>query len=328
MTQERSAIFRWWPLALSAEISAESLTARRCGEQEYVLFRDREGVVRVLNDRCAHRRAPLSMGRITPEGSLQCGYHGWCFDGATGQCVAITILDASERVPARYKVTAFPARERDGFVYVWSGAAGDANENDVPVFTAAVHGGNETGSALLAIPHDAFVGLLLDAPGLVLSFEGLVILPEPLGDPQVFNDRIETEFALAAAMPAHRTQSPLDFPYVVRVAALPTTGQAEVSVCSMDEDVLFTGVIASEPVRPTVTALRWSLRNSLSMPIAAATRGADNGARVQFKIRAQVDPEGLIALRSTAAGDLWSERSYGSNTAEAQESAAPRGLRS
>lgn len=38
-----------------------------------------------LEDRCPHRRAPLSRGRVV-DGALQCPYHGWRFDEHGGLC--------------------------------------------------------------------------------------------------------------------------------------------------------------------------------------------------------------------------------------------------
>lgn len=46
----------------------------------YVLFRDAEGRPGALDDLCPHRRAPLSRGRVRPDGRLACPYHGWHFD--------------------------------------------------------------------------------------------------------------------------------------------------------------------------------------------------------------------------------------------------------
>ncbi|HEX8434128.1 Rieske 2Fe-2S domain-containing protein [Archangium sp.] len=46
----------------------------------YVLFRDGQGRAAALADACPHRFAPLSAGRVTPEGQLECPYHGWRFD--------------------------------------------------------------------------------------------------------------------------------------------------------------------------------------------------------------------------------------------------------
>ena len=42
-----------------------------------------------LMDRCPHRAAALSQGRMTAAGYLQCAYHGWSFDGETGACTNI-----------------------------------------------------------------------------------------------------------------------------------------------------------------------------------------------------------------------------------------------
>lgn len=47
-----------------------------------------QGVV-ALRDRCPHRAAALSEGRMTPDGQLQCAYHGWSFDGQSGICTNI-----------------------------------------------------------------------------------------------------------------------------------------------------------------------------------------------------------------------------------------------
>ncbi|MEB5510942.1 Rieske 2Fe-2S domain-containing protein, partial [Burkholderia pseudomallei] len=112
---------RWLPLALSEQVSGKAPLAVMCMGQAIVLFRDAAGAVRAMEDRCAHRRAPLSLGRVTPEGRLQCGYHGWTYDGASGTCVAIPNLSPHERVPAHYAARAYETLERDG--YVWARAA-------------------------------------------------------------------------------------------------------------------------------------------------------------------------------------------------------------
>lgn len=39
-------------------------------------------------DRCPHRAAALSEGRMTASGHLQCAYHGWTF-GRDGSCLNI-----------------------------------------------------------------------------------------------------------------------------------------------------------------------------------------------------------------------------------------------
>jgi phenylpropionate dioxygenase-like ring-hydroxylating dioxygenase large terminal subunit len=45
-----------------------------------VLFRDAARRPAALDDACPHRRAPLSLGTVRPDGRLACAYHGWNFD--------------------------------------------------------------------------------------------------------------------------------------------------------------------------------------------------------------------------------------------------------
>src|SRR6185369_4375428 len=46
----------------------------------FALFRDGSGSAAALADTCPHRFAPLSKGRVRPDGRLACPYHGWNFD--------------------------------------------------------------------------------------------------------------------------------------------------------------------------------------------------------------------------------------------------------
>lgn len=47
-----------------------------------VVWKDPKGGWKAFADRCPHRWAPLSEGRVDQEtGRLQCIYHGWEFEG-------------------------------------------------------------------------------------------------------------------------------------------------------------------------------------------------------------------------------------------------------
>ncbi|NBF00895.1 Rieske 2Fe-2S domain-containing protein [Pseudomonas sp. Fl5BN2] len=73
----------WWPVALSRQLQRQPLACTLHGVP-LVLFRDAEGAPSVLPDRCPHRFAPLSAGRVR-DGQIQCPYHGWRFD-PQGRC--------------------------------------------------------------------------------------------------------------------------------------------------------------------------------------------------------------------------------------------------
>ena len=70
----------WFPVGVAGELTAENPTevVRILGET-LVLFLDQEGRVGLLDDRCPHRGASLSYGRVEARG-VACPYHGWLFD--------------------------------------------------------------------------------------------------------------------------------------------------------------------------------------------------------------------------------------------------------
>jgi nitrite reductase/ring-hydroxylating ferredoxin subunit len=70
-----------------------------------VFFRGTDGGAAALQDRCCHRGAPLSLGRVK-DNLLQCGYHGMCFD-AGGQCV---LVPGQSSIPPAARVRSYRGR--------------------------------------------------------------------------------------------------------------------------------------------------------------------------------------------------------------------------
>ncbi len=97
------------------------------------VFRNSQGQLKALEDRCPHRLLPLSKGKRIGD-TIQCGYHGMTFDGS-GTCVRVP---GQENTPDRANVRAFPVAERNGIVWIWMGDEKLANEEeifDLPQFT-------------------------------------------------------------------------------------------------------------------------------------------------------------------------------------------------
>ena len=78
----------WYVAGLSSEFPTETLTGQVICERPLVIWRTRHGGVVAYDDRCAHKRFPLSKGRLMPDGTLECAYHGLRYD-MTGKCVMI-----------------------------------------------------------------------------------------------------------------------------------------------------------------------------------------------------------------------------------------------
>jgi len=108
---------RWWyPLARSSELGRKPLAVTLM-DTPLVVFRGADGVPAVVLDRCGHRNYPLSLGRVTGDGLLQCGYHGWTYDGG-GRCLRVPGL-GHDRTQATWHVPAYATVEQDGFVWAW-----------------------------------------------------------------------------------------------------------------------------------------------------------------------------------------------------------------
>lgn len=111
----------WHPVALSSEIGTEPTRVVVCGEP-LVVARLADGVA-VLPDRCPHRNAPLSAGRVV-DGHLECPYHGWRF-GADGGCRFIPALGEGATLPPKAHIPAPSVREAYGMVLVCLEPAAD-----------------------------------------------------------------------------------------------------------------------------------------------------------------------------------------------------------
>jgi phenylpropionate dioxygenase-like ring-hydroxylating dioxygenase large terminal subunit len=106
----------WWvPAAAAAEVGTAAALAVRAWDEEFVLWRTREGAPQCFVDRCPHRGARLSMGRIVEGEALECAYHGWRF-GSGGACTRIPALP--QFTPTTQHATAWPAREQHGLVWI------------------------------------------------------------------------------------------------------------------------------------------------------------------------------------------------------------------
>lgn len=66
----------WQPVALVDELAGERpVRAVRLMGQDFVLFRDEQGQLGMLDRDCPHRGADLAYGRLE-NGGLRCPFHG------------------------------------------------------------------------------------------------------------------------------------------------------------------------------------------------------------------------------------------------------------
>ena len=124
----------WLPACLSEELAepdGDPIRLRLLGE-DLVAFRDSDGRVGILDERCPHRKASLFYGR-NEECGLRCLYHGWKFD-VEGKVVDMSSEPSESALPEKVRTKAYPTHEAAGFVWVWMGPAAEKPEFDPPVF--------------------------------------------------------------------------------------------------------------------------------------------------------------------------------------------------
>jgi len=117
----------WYVAAWSHEINEAGLLARTITGTPLLFWRDSAGRIVALHDRCCHRAAPLSKGRLEDH-RIRCMYHGLLFD-STGKCVEIP---SQEFIPPTARVRAFPVVERFNWIWVWMGETDKANDSLIP----------------------------------------------------------------------------------------------------------------------------------------------------------------------------------------------------
>ena len=117
----------WQAAAFSREVVPGRMLARRILDQPLVLFRASSGRVAALEDRCPHRSAPLSKGKLIGD-TVRCGYHGLRYD-ATGKCI---LIPGQSFIPPKARARVFPIVERHTLAWIWMGEEERADQALIP----------------------------------------------------------------------------------------------------------------------------------------------------------------------------------------------------
>lgn len=104
---------RWHAACDSTNLGPDELLPVEIDGRKLVLVRINQSIG-AFQDRCPHRFAPLSMGKVV-DGTVQCVYHGLRF-GPNGNCVHNP--HGNGAIPAACSVATYPVEERGGTIYV------------------------------------------------------------------------------------------------------------------------------------------------------------------------------------------------------------------
>jgi vanillate O-demethylase monooxygenase subunit len=105
----------WYVAAWDHELS-RSMLRRIILDEPVVLFRSTEGEPVALEDRCCHRQAPLSLGKLVGN-VVTCPYHGLQYD-TSGRCIKVP---SQEKIPPNARVRSYPVVEKNHWIWIWAG---------------------------------------------------------------------------------------------------------------------------------------------------------------------------------------------------------------
>jgi len=107
----------WWPVSTTFALDKTRPNSVELLNQKLVVFwSESDQTWTCLDDRCSHRFAPLSEGRIVSNNCLQCAYHGWEFD-SQGRCQKVP--QAKSGTGGR-NVQKYPVQVQASMIFVWA----------------------------------------------------------------------------------------------------------------------------------------------------------------------------------------------------------------
>lgn len=120
----------WYPLLRARALGRRPVRAVVNGDA-LVVWRSGVSQIAALADRCPHRGAPLSAGKVEG-GEIACPYHGWQFDGG-GVC---RLMPGLAGAPVKAHAQHYEAREHDGLIFARFGTCKD-DPDDTPLMPGA-----------------------------------------------------------------------------------------------------------------------------------------------------------------------------------------------
>lgn len=123
---------KWYLICPSDELKNRIVKKRIFGE-DIIFFRDQDGDIAALEDRCCHRNVNLSLGYLN-NNTIICGYHGWEYD-KNGYCVNIPSQLPGDKIPPTAKIKSYPVKDFNKWVWVFLGddeKSVQINPTDIP----------------------------------------------------------------------------------------------------------------------------------------------------------------------------------------------------
>lgn len=162
--------------AWAEQVQPGELVARTILNEPVVLLRAEDQTAVAMEDRCPHRFAPLSRGRLK-DGRVICGYHGLEFD-RTGACVRNPHGEGGRgKIPTAARTRTYPLVEKHAALWIWMGD-GEPDPALIPDFSVLDDVSGlavvRRDSMVMDAPYELIVDNLLDCSHVCFLHEGIL----------------------------------------------------------------------------------------------------------------------------------------------------------
>lgn len=110
---------QWYIILDSKELKKKKPLKIKRFNEDLVIWRNSDKSISCLLDKCCHRGASLSCGKIK-NGEIECPFHGFLYD-KSGKVTVIPANGKNSKVPESMKVKSFETYEDFGFIWLWFG---------------------------------------------------------------------------------------------------------------------------------------------------------------------------------------------------------------
>lgn len=124
----------WYPAEWSEKIGKGQHGETQFWGHSIALFRGEDGTLAALENRCAHRHLPLTMGRVR-NCNLVCAYHGWAYN-KEGVLQSVEHDLFGSPLPD-VRIRTYPVKERYGLIWIFPGDPELSEQIQVPFFPNA-----------------------------------------------------------------------------------------------------------------------------------------------------------------------------------------------
>lgn len=110
---------QWYAVLDAHQVRKNKITGVTRFGEKLIFWRDEQGKIACIADKCCHRGASLSLGKVC-NNTVACPFHGFRYN-ASGKVVLIPANGRNAPVYDNFKVKSYTAQAAYGFIWVWYG---------------------------------------------------------------------------------------------------------------------------------------------------------------------------------------------------------------